>query len=145
MKLESVLGATLAAAVFVGGCEQHQSRVGAQRHTGSKDTVRIATLTPGTDAPLRVGDKVTLRVEVAYTLTSADTASIVLVVQRGESGQLPLANETRVVEKGSGSVTLVKELEIPDTAALLVFTPLSIQGSASTNVVDSRAYKVIKG
>jgi hypothetical protein len=144
MKKELVLRTLLAVAVSVGGCQQ-QSRAGAQSSGGSQDTVKIAALTPGTDAPLRVGDKVTFRVEAAYTLASANAGSITLVIQRGESGHPPLANETQVVEKGSGTVVLMKEVEIPDTAALQLFTPLSVQGSRNTSVVDSRVYKVTKG
>ena len=145
MRCKSVLGTLLALAISAGGCQRQESRGGTEVPNASRDAVKIAALTPGTDAPLRVGDRVTFRVTAAYTLTSADAGSVTLVIQRGESGNPPLANETKVVGKGSGTVVLEKELEIPDTAALQLFTPLSAQGSTNTNVVDSRVYRVTKG
>lgn len=108
------------------------------------DTVRIVSIAPEPEETLHAGDRVRIHVEVEYNLVSAASATIMLVVQQGESGKLPLANETQVVQKGAGTVVLGKEIEIPDTAAIQVFTPLTPQGATSTQVVDRRAYKVVK-
>jgi hypothetical protein len=145
MNRRTVLPALLVIAVSAGLFQLQQSRAEGQSSGASQDTVKIVALSPETDRPLRVGDKVTFRVKATYKLASAGAASVTLVIQRGESGNLPLANETQVIAKGAGTVEFVKELQIPDTAALQLFTPLSVQGSASTHVVDSRVYKVTKG
>ena len=108
------------------------------------DTVRIMSISPSTDAPLRAGETVMFHVEVEYNLASANSGSVTLVVQRAESGHPPLANELEVVMKGRARIVLSKEIRIPETKALQVFTPLNVQGGTSTRVVDSRLYKVLK-
>jgi hypothetical protein len=108
------------------------------------DSVKILSISPGTDMPLRVGEKVTFSVEVEYNLVSAGLGSVALVIQQGESGRPPLANETEVVEKGRAKTVLSKEIVVPATKALQVFTPLNIQGGTSTRIVDTRSYKVVK-
>ena len=55
---------------------------------------------------------------------------------------MPLANEFEVIQKGEGNVSLSKEIEVPKTKAIQVFTPLNVEGSSSTTVVDSRIYRV---
>lgn len=107
------------------------------------DTIRILSISPSTDNPLRAGDTVTFQVEVEYNLASANSGSVTLVVQQAESGRPPLANEIEVVTKGRARIVLTKALRIPETKALQVFTPLNIQGGRSTTVVDNRIYKVL--
>jgi hypothetical protein len=109
----------------------------------TSDSVRILTISPEPGTTLRVGDRQSFQVEVEYELRSAATGTVTLVIQKGEYGDLPLANETEVIEKGSGTLTMKKEIEIPDTRAIQVFTPLHTPASGSTTVVDSRAYKVV--
>jgi len=110
----------------------------------SDDYVKIVSLTPNNDKPLYVGDKVTMGVEIEYQFTSANIASITLVIQKAESGDRPLANETDVVLKGKGTIKLSKEITIPKTKALQVFAPLIPEGSQSTMIVDSRMFKVVR-
>lgn len=57
---------------------------------------------------------------------------------------MPLANETAVIQKGKGTITLRTDLVIPETTAIQVFTPLTVQGGKSTSVVDTRVYRVVK-
>jgi len=108
------------------------------------DSVKIVSISPTTDTPLRVGETVTLQVEIEYNLTSAESGTVTLVVQQGESGRRPLANELEVVMKGRAKLVLGKQLQVPETRALQVFTPLNVQGGTSTRVVDNRVYKVIR-
>ncbi len=108
------------------------------------DYVKIVSLTPSNAKPLYVGSKVNISVEVEYAFQSANIASITMVVQKAESGGRPLANETDVVLKGKGTLKLSKEITIPETKAIRVFTPLSPEGSNSTTTVDSRMFKVVK-
>jgi len=126
-------------------CRHEQSAAPSTASGASQDGVRIVSISPDTGTTLRVADRVTFRVEVEYNLTSAPSGTITLVIQQGESGRVPLANETQVVQKGSGKLVLTKDIEVPETNAVQVFTPLSAQGGSSTRTVDTRAYKVVKG
>jgi hypothetical protein len=109
-----------------------------------QDSVKIISLTPGNDKPLYAGSTVSIKVEVEYSLHSANTASLRMIVQRAESGHKPLANEVDVVLKGTGTLKLAKEIKIPDTRALQIFMPLTPEGAQITTTVDSRMYKVLK-
>lgn len=64
------------------------------------DSVKILSISPPTGAPLRAGETVTFQVEIECNLTTANSGSVTLVIQQGESGRPPLANETEVVMKG---------------------------------------------
>jgi hypothetical protein len=108
------------------------------------DSVKIVSISPTTDMPLRVGETLTVQVEVEYNLTSAQSGTVTLVIQQGESGRQSLANEIEVVMKGRAKVVLSKQLQVPETKALQVFTPLNVQGGSSTRVVDNRVYKVVR-
>jgi hypothetical protein len=106
------------------------------------DSVRIISISPNTGAPLRVGESVTFRVEVEYNLVSAESGQVTLVIQQSESGRAPLANEVEVVERGKSRLVLSKDIRVPDTKTIRVFTPLNVQGGTSTRIVDTRSYKV---
>jgi hypothetical protein len=108
------------------------------------DSIKILSISPMTETALRIGETLTLQVEVEYNLTSAESGTVTLVIQQGESGRPPLANEIEVVTKGRAKVVLSKELQVPETRALQVFTPLNVQGGSSTRVVDNRVYKVVR-
>ena len=108
------------------------------------DSVRIVSISPPPDTPLRVGETLTVQVEVEYNLTSAESGTVTLVIQQGESGRQSLANEIEVIMKGRAKVVLSKQLQVPETKALQVFTPLNVQGGSSTRVVDNRVYKVVR-
>ena len=109
----------------------------------AEDSVRIISISPSTASPLYVGQFISFEVEVEYVLESTDSASITLVIQQAESGHMPLANEFDVVLKGSGTLKLSKELTVPSTKALKVFTPLTPEGEEKTKIVKSKMYKVI--
>ncbi len=109
-----------------------------------KDSVKIIAISPDTHAALRVGEKVTVRVEVEYNLVSAESGRVTLVIQQGDPGRTPLGNGSEVVMKGKGKLEMVKDIEVPDTNALQIFIPLYVEGAGSTRVVDTRFYKVAK-
>jgi hypothetical protein len=129
-------------ALLFGGCVGHERAQAANTAGRSADTVKILSVSPTTESVLHPGEKVPVRVEVEYTLDSSQSGTITLVIQQGEYGGEPLANETRVVQKGSGKLVLAKEIDVPKTSAIQLFTPLSPQGATSTTVVDTRAYAV---
>lgn len=115
----------------------------AQSAQPSGSSVKIVSITPEVSKPLYVGDKTRIIVEVEYVM-SQDSGAVTLVIQKGESGGFPLGSSMEVVLKGPGKIKLEAEIEIPDTRAIQVFTPLSFQGGASTSIVDYRVFKVAK-
>ena len=120
------------------------SLVGSSPQQDASDSIKIVSISPDPAVPLRVGQQASFKVEVEYTLTSADSGSVTLVIQQAESGRAPLSNESDVVLKGRARLVLSKDIEVPDTKAINVFTPLTVQGGTSTRVVSTRSYKVIK-
>lgn len=115
----------------------------AQTATSSGSSVRIVGIVPEISGPLYVGEKQTIVVEVEYVM-SQDSGTITLVIQKGESGGRPLGSSTEVVLKGKGKIKLEAVIQVPDTKAIQVFTPLSYQDGAGTSIVDYRAYKVAR-
>ena len=100
--------------------------------------VKIVSLSPDTTTPLKVGEKVTLRVEVDYRL-SVDAGAVSLVVQ---SGNTSLAQAMQAVKKGSGRATLTAQFVVPDTSSIQIYAPLQAQGQSATRTVAVRTYKV---
>lgn len=108
--------------------------------------VKILEIQPNLSVPLEVGSVVFFEVKVEYYLKE-DSATISLVIQRGEysSGvDSYIGGDTDVVTHGKGVETLKAKVTIPDTKAIQVFTPLSVQGQGATSIVDSRFYKVLR-
>ena len=119
------------------GCERNPSTDSA---APSGSSVKILSTAPKTSAPLRVGDHVKLKVDVAHMLT-VDSGTLGLVIQAADNSAI--AQDMEVVTKGSGKTSFETEFVVPDTKAIQVFTPLSAQGQSSTSTVDMRAFKVI--
>jgi hypothetical protein len=105
----------------------------------SGSTVNIVEIVPSASETLAVGQKVNLKVKAAYTL-AAESATLGLVVQ--DAGTVGLAQTVAVVSRGSGNEELSVEFTVPDTKAVQVFVPLTVQGQSSTATVSSRVYKV---
>jgi hypothetical protein len=108
--------------------------------------VKIREIQPDLSLPLEVGSDINFEVNVEYYLNE-DSATIDLVIQKAEhsgDGTSYIGGDTEVVGPGSGLVTLKAKIKIPDTKAIQIFTPLTLQGQNSSSIVDSRFYKVIK-
>ncbi|GBF25024.1 hypothetical protein MnTg02_00053 [bacterium MnTg02] len=101
--------------------------------------VRILSTTPDHSETLERGDVVNLKAEVEYQL-NADSGTLSLVIQ--ESDMSTISVHTEVVTRGSGTSVFEAEFVVPDTNAVLLFTPLTGQGQAKTSTVDTLAFKV---
>ena len=126
------------AAFLIFGCQRSDPQLGAPAPAGS--SVQIASVSPSVGEPLRVGEKVKLKVDVNYTLTT-ESGTLALVVQAADNSAI--SQNFEVVTKGKGNVTLEAEFIVPSTKAIQIFTPLSAQGQSSTSTVESRAFKVV--
>jgi hypothetical protein len=105
----------------------------------SGSSVHISNISPPTDQHFTVGQKVSLEVQAAYTMAS-DSGAIAIAVQSADNQ--PITQNFEVVTRGSGTITLKAQFDVPDTKAIQVFVPLSAQGQSGTTTVDIRAYKV---
>ena len=121
----------------LGGCERAPSRT--PPLPGSY--VRIAKLSPDATVPLKVGEKVSLQIEIDYALTKADTGAVMVVVQTADNKSL--GQKAQAIAKGVGKATLAVDFVVPQTSAVKVFAPLSEEGQTSTSTVALRTYKVI--
>ena len=106
------------------------------------DSVKILSQKPSLEESLIVGQKVKLIVEIEYELNTSSTGDVSLVVQDASNNSV--ANELYVIRKGKNRETLEAEVTVPDTRALVLFTPLSPQGISRTTIVESISYKVEK-
>lgn len=101
---------------------------------------QITSISPDTSQVLRSGEQVRLKVDVSYAL-AAESGTIKLVVLAADNSDV--AQDFKVVTKGSGKSTLEAVFTVPRTTAIRVFTPLIVPGQDSTSVTDGRAFTVI--
>jgi len=139
MKRQALIIVAVAAilAEFLVGCE-NTGFAGTDAPFGS--SVRIVHISPPTSSVVHVDDRLSVLVEAEYSLT-ADSGVVSLIIQGSDI--FPIAQDTQVVTKGAGKLTLKAEVVVPDTKAIQVFTPLSAEGQGITTTVDHRAYKVL--
>lgn len=135
----------LSAVLLVAGCQReapasNPSLPGSIPAAPTGSSVRILSVDPATSVPLRVGAKVTLKVEAQYTL-GAESGTVAIVVQAANNA--PLAQNVSVIRNGTGKVNLQAEFVVPQTNAVQVFVPLHVQGQGPTSTVDSRAFEVV--
>lgn len=116
------------------------SRFSIENSATSGGSVKILSISPEISTPLHVGERVKLKVDVAYTL-NAPSGTLSLVVQASDNSGV--AQDMEVVTKGTGKAEFEAEFVVPNTKAIQVFTPLSEQGQSSTSTVDMWAFKVL--
>lgn len=132
---------TLTTIIFlVVGCNKENSDSTSTSTTG--DAVKILNSSPALTETLKVGQKVKLSIDVEYTLSSSDSGSIALVVQDASNGLI--RSEMYVAQKGTHKEKLEAEITVPDTRAVVIFTPLAINPSSGATVLETQSYKVIK-
>ena len=123
-------------ALVLTGCDVGGS---ADNSAPAGSTVNILSTSPVHSEPLKRGDLVQLRAEVEYRL-NADSGTLSLVVQESDTSSISV--QTEVVTRGTGTSIFETEFVVPDTKAVLLFTPLTGQGQAKTSTVDTLAFKV---
>lgn len=131
------LFATISVSCLLLGCQLNAP------HTGMPafgSLAQITSISPDTTQVLRSGEQVKLKVDVSYVLT-AESGTIKLVVLAEDNSDI--AQDFKVITKGSGKSTLETQFTVPVTTAVRVFTPLTALGQNSTSASDGRAYKVL--
>jgi hypothetical protein len=111
------------------------------------DSVTLQSLSPLTSVPLRRGEPASFEVTVRYSVGSAPSARLVLVVQdqknHGLSRTEPQPETT--VERGEGYATLRDRIAVPTSAgvtAVKVFVALVPAGSNTSTSSISVPYPV---
>lgn len=125
-----------AAALILTACQSAEPRSDASAFGSS---AQIASISPDTTQFFQPGERVTLKVEVNHVMT-ADAGTIQLVVLAADNS--PLGQDSKPITRGRGTTRLQAEFTVPRTSAVRVFTPLVVQGQASTAVTDGRAFAV---
>jgi len=100
-------------------------------------SVRITSVSPDPARALRIGDRVRLVVDVAYTV--AVDLPVMLIVQAADHAVI--ANVSETAKGGTGSVTLKSEFVVPETSAIEIFTPV-VTRSARVPQGDTRRFAV---
>jgi hypothetical protein len=110
------------------------------------NSVIIETITPARDTTLSAGSRVTFRARVSYTLATASSGRLSMIIQdqasRNISSTSPQPNAQ--VSRGGGVVELADTVTIPANGVTRVdvFVPLLPAGAASTNTVQIVSYPV---
>jgi hypothetical protein len=102
---------------------------------------------PLAGTPLQASETVTFTATLAYTLATADSGQIVIVIQDQNDRklqQLGRAQPAAVVSKGTGTLTLADTIMIPASgvSSVRVIFPLVPAGATRTEVLVSVSYPV---
>jgi len=126
----------LMCSLFLFGCSKQKSN----------NFIKIKTISPSTLKPLNVGEVVEIEVEIEYKVTNVP-ATITLNIQKGESQgddyDAVIASIDEVVFEKKKTISMKYEFKVPETRAIKVYTPLTVEGQVSTTIVDVRGYQVL--
>jgi hypothetical protein len=110
------------------------------------DSVALQSLSPLTSVPLRKGETASFEVTVRYSVASAPTARLVLVVQDQQSHDLSqtVPQPEATVHRGEGFMTLNDRITVPSrgVTAVKVFVALVPEGATSSTSTMSVPYPV---
>lgn len=110
------------------------------------DSVAVESITPAAGGSLAAGSRVTIRARVRYTLATASSGSISMVIEDQASRNISTTSpQPRAqIQRGSGTVELVDTINIPANGVTRVdvFLPLFPGGASSTNTVQVVRYPV---
>jgi hypothetical protein len=137
-KTPLALFASIAATCALTACQLPAQHTATPAPFGS--LAQITSISPDTTQVLHAGERARLKVDVNYVLT-AESGTIKLVVLAADNSDV--AQDSRVISKGSGKSTLEAEFTVPVTTVIRVFTPLVVQDHNSTSVVDGREFRVV--
>ncbi len=111
------------------------------------DSIAIETITPAAGTALRKGQEVTFTAFVRYTVGTAATGRMSMVIQNQANQTIPppggQANANLI--RGGGTVTLTNRVTIPatGTTTVRVITPLFVGGAPTTTITSSVSYPVV--
>jgi len=102
-------------------------------------SVRIASISPDPDKPLRAGSTVKLAVAVEYAVPSPG-GIVGMVIQ--DSNNAPVKSNLREVPSGSGQMNSEIEFVVPNTKHIDVHVPLYVKGENKSSQVAVKKYLI---
>jgi len=102
-------------------------------------SVRIASIEPDSEKPLRAGSKVRLAIAVEYTVPHP--GGIVGVVIQ-DSSNAPVKSNLREVPSGSGKVNSDIEFIVPNAKHIDVHVPLYVKGENKSSQVAVKKFLI---
>ena len=112
-----------------GGSPAAPTATPAPTPTPVTDAVSVGSIVPSAGTPLQASETVTFTATLVYTLATADSGQIVIVIQDQNDRilqQLGRAQPAAVVIKGAGTVTLADTIMIPASGVSSVRAAASI-------------------
>jgi hypothetical protein len=110
------------------------------------DSIRLTSMAPPSGAALSRGQTVTFSGTLSYSVASADSGTVTLVIQDQANQVLqPAGSQPRTtVARGNGQATLSQSITLPTTGTTNVtaFFSLAPVGSTNTHTVASASYSV---
>lgn len=103
------------------------------------DSVNVEAITPARGTILRPGSQVTFQARVSYTLATADSGRISMIIQDQAPRNLSRNPQPRAqIVRGGGVVELSDTITLPATGVTRVdvFVPLFPGAATSTNTVQ---------
>lgn len=111
------------------------------------DSVAVESITPAAGDSLRAGSRITFRARVRYTLATASSGRVSMVIEDQASRNISTTSPqpSIQVQRGSGTVELVDTINIPANGVTRVdvFLPLFPAGASSTSTVQVVRYPVL--
>ena len=137
---------TWLAAVLV-GCGGGAPTAPTPARAPASDAISLSSMTPAPGTLLHAREMVTFTATVSYTLASAASGQIVIVIQDQLNQNLKppgVAQSAVSVMTGTSTTTLSDSIRIPDSgvSSVRVFLLLSPAGTTRTDVVVSVSYPV---
>ena len=111
------------------------------------DAVSLGSIAPAAGSPLQASQTVTFTATLNYTLASAESGQIVIVIQDQSNRRLQPSGRPQpaaVVTKGTSTATLADSIVVPasDVSSVRVVFPLIPTGATRTDVIVSVSYPV---
>jgi hypothetical protein len=147
MKSGYVVAGLLACVFALTGCPNKSSTDAAKSDdkaapsvtVATERSVRIASIHPDPDKPLRAGSTVKLAIAVEYAVPSP--GGIVGVVIQ-DSNNAPVKSNLREVPSGSGKVNSEIEFVVPNTKHIDVHVPLYVKGESKSSEVAVKKFLI---
>jgi hypothetical protein len=114
--------------------------------TPANDAISVSSITPAAGTVLHANEMVTFTAVLNYTLASAESGQVVIVIQNQLNQNLKtgVPQPAAAMMRGTGTVTLTDSILIPGSGvtSVRVFFPLTLAGATRTEVLVSVSYPV---
>ena len=146
MSRASFAGRTALLAACLVGCGCGSPTAPTATPTPASDAISLGSIAPAVGTLLHAGQTVTLTATLNYTLTSAASGQIAIIIQDQLNRNLkpPGTQPAVAVMRGTSTAALSDTVTIPDSgvSSVTVFFPLIPAGATRTDVLISVTYPV---